>query len=122
MRPIIGEEAFAIGFSFGFGQITAYNICVEPPLFGPTRVEPFPNQSFEWIAHYADYPALILFLDQIDPQEADALSLAEPIPTRLIGSQYAPALAEDYFIGVDLLKTFEVMIYVDEVNPTVLLP
>ncbi len=122
MRPILGEEPFTIGFSFGSGQIVTTNICVEPPQFGPTNVLPFPNQSFEWVAHYAGYPASILFLDRINPQEMGAEWLAESVLTRLIGSQYAPTLAEDYFIEVDLINNFDAVIYVDEVSPTTMFP
>jgi len=122
IRPIIGEEPFSIGFSFGSGEIVALNTCVEPPQLEAISVPPTPNQSFEWLAHYAGYPAFILFLDQSNTQELGFEWLAEPIPTRLIGSQYAPALAEDYFIELDLLKTFDAMIYFDKVSPTVLLP
>jgi erythromycin esterase-like protein len=48
--------------------------------------------------------------------------ISEPIPIRLIGDLYAPILGEDYFVNVNLLSTFDAMIYVDEVTPAELLP
>jgi len=122
LRPIIGEEPYAIGFSFGSGGIVAENICLEPPQIESIKVSPVANQTFEWIAHYGDSPASILLLDQTTSQEMGAEWLAKPIPVRLIGDQYAPILVEDYFTEVDLLNTFDAMIYVDEVKPISLLP
>lgn len=122
LRPVLGEEPFTIGFSFGSGEIVAENICLEPTQLEAISISPVAIQSFEWVAHYGDSPASILLLDQLSHMEAGAEWLDQPVPLRLIGDQYAPILVEDYFTQVDLLNTFDALIYVDEVSPITLLP
>jgi len=122
LRPVMGETPYSIGFSFGSGGINAYDVYKVPPSLGALSIPPLPVRSFEWMAHYGGYPASLLLLDQIDLQQPGAGWLAEPIPLRLIGDLYAPILAEDYFVDINLLKTFDAIIYVDETTPSQLLP
>jgi erythromycin esterase-like protein len=121
LKEFYGEEMITIGLTFYSGEVNARSYGTDNPVLAH-QVHPPPPNSFEWIVHHTGMPTFLLDLREIDLDEPGAAWLDQPLYMHCIGEYYDPASPEDYLCEYHLPTMFDVIIYIDQVTPTRLLP
>ena len=110
LAAALGGDYVALGFVFGHGRISAYNDKFEPGVHAvPRRTDPF-HQAL------ADTGSLFaLDLRRMPTELQRQLEEKAPLTWEVGHTWYGPEAHERQ---VELVRSFDVIVYVDEVTPS----
>jgi erythromycin esterase len=127
LKAVYGEDLVVFGFSFYKGSFHARLLSEtaqmgdEPGALTEFAVTMPPEDSYESYFRSTELPRFFLDLRElrVDPPVGDWLST--PHPFRSIGAAYQPSHPEEFFSPTILPDLFDVIIYLEDTSPSVLL-
>jgi erythromycin esterase len=127
LRGAFNEDYVNLGFLFGTGRFNAVGCPhgLGSPSYaaaGVCETTLVPKSSIEAAFSATNKQILLLDTRLLATGGAPAAAIAGPIPTRSIGSVFAPGNDAAYFINHSFPRDFQLLIYVISSRPTLLLP
>ncbi|UCH85071.1 MAG: erythromycin esterase family protein [Candidatus Latescibacterota bacterium] len=124
LRNTFGDDMIVLGFSFFKGS---FNAVEYDPWTGYGGLKKHtvgipPEESYSYHFRMADIPRMMLDLRTIDFDSTATDWIPGPRPFRGIGAVYNDDYALNYFYNAKLPQEFDVMIYFEQTNESVLLP
>lgn len=124
LREVLGDRLVTVGLDFGHGAFTAGTL-LEGGGFGPIQphtVGSPPDDSYEFRFAAARLPRFVLDLRGRGGSGSDSEWLAGPRSFRSVGSGFAPANPEWFFVDLSLPAAFDLVAYFDETTASHRLP
>jgi len=124
LRTSHGSDMVVMGFAFDRGSFTAVTIDQGGSFSGLTShsVGAAPDDSYEFFLRATGEPQFLLDMRGVELGTSATSWLAGPRRFRSIGCCYAPSDPSRHFRSERLPGQFDVVIFMERSNPTVILP